>query len=188
MACGVHHWLGMQDRGFTLVEVLVALAILCVAALGGIQLAAVATEMTSRARMQSTATGLASSRMEQLRSLTFEFDAAGLRVTDLSTDVSADPPAPGGAGLGVSASASLDGNVAGYVDFLDGNGSWIGQGTSPPPGTVFVRRWAIDAVDAGGDLLALQVLVRPVASGSATGSERVAGEVRLITLRARTRR
>ena len=178
----------MADRGFTLMEVLVATALLCVAALGGVQLVAVATGMMSRARTDSVATGLASSRMEQLRALRFEFDGAGARVTDLTTDVSAQPVATGGSGLAVSGAATLDGNVPGYADFLDRNGTWIGNGPSPPAGTAFVRRWAIEATDAGGDLLVLQVLVRPVASGSADGSQRVTGEARLVTLRARTLR
>ena len=176
----------MKDRGFTLMEVLVALALICVAALGGIQLVAVATGMMSRARVDSLATGLASSRMEQLRALRFEFDSTGVRVTDLATDISAQPAAPGGSGLAISGAAALDGNVPGAVDFLDRNGTWIGNGPSSPARTAFVRRWAIEATDAGGDLLVLQVLVRPVASGSAGGSQRVAGEVRLVTLRART--
>jgi len=178
----------MKDRGFTLMEVLVAMGLLSVAALGGMQLIAVATGTMSRARLQSLATGLAASRMEQLRGLRFEFDDDGVRVTDASTDLSAGLPAPGGAGLTVSSSASLDGNVPGYADFLDRNGAWTGNGAVPPAGTTFIRRWSIDALDPGGDLLALQVLVRPVASGSASGSERVAGETRLVTVRARTRR
>lgn len=178
----------MTDRGFTLMEALVAMALLCVAALGGIQLVAVATEMMARTRVHSIAAGLASARLEQLRSLQFEFDAAGLRVTDLSTNLAADPAGSGGPGLSVSGAASLDGNVGGYVDFLDRNGAWLGAGGSAPPGTVFVRRWSIEPMGGSADLLVLQVLVRPVASGSAAGSTRVAGEVRLVTLRARTRR
>ena len=176
----------MKDRGFTLMEVLVAMALLSVAALGGIQLVAVATEMMSRARAHSLATGLAASRLEQLRSLRFEFDAAGIRVTDVATDVSVQPPSPGGSGLTVSSGTPLDTNVAGAVDFLDRNGAWIGNGVVPPAGTAFIRRWAIEAIDPGGDLLVVQVLVRPVASGSASGAQRVAGETRLVTLRART--
>ena len=178
----------MKNRGFTLMEVLVAMALLCVAALGGIQLVAIATGMMSRARVHSLATGLAASRMEQLRALRFEFDAGGVRITDLSTDLSADSPSMGGSGLAVSGGAALDGNVPGHVDFLDRNGTWIGNGTVPPAGTSFVRRWAIEAVDASEDLLAVQVLVRPIASGSATGSQRVAGEARLVTLLPRTLR
>jgi hypothetical protein len=78
-------------------------------------------------------------------------------------------------------------NVSGYADFLDRSGAWIGAGTVPPAGTAFVRRWAIENADAGGDLLVLQVLVRPASSGAAAGAARVAGEARLVTMRARTR-
>ena len=178
----------MQDRGFTLMEVLVALGILCVAALGGIQLVAVATEMMARARVQATAASLAAARLEQLRGLRFEFDPAGLRLTDASTNLGADPPVPGGPGLSASGPASLDGNVSGYVDFLDRNGVWVGEGATAPPRTAFLRRWSVENVDSSGDLLVLQVLVRPVASGTASGSARVANEVRLVTLRARVHR
>jgi prepilin-type N-terminal cleavage/methylation domain-containing protein len=174
----------MTQRGFTLMEVLVALGILCVAALGGIQLLTVATGMMARARLQATAASLAAARMEQLRGLQFEFDMAGLRLTDLSTNLAADPPVPGGPGLTASG-ASLDANVAGHVDYVDRNGVWVGAGTTPPTGAVFVRRWSVEPVGGSSDLLALQVLVRPVASGAPGGAARSAGEVRLLTLRAR---
>lgn len=178
----------MSNRGFTLVEALVAMALLCVAALGGIQLVALATEMMWRARVHSTTAGLAAARLEQLRALQFEFDAAGLRLTDVSTNLADDPVSSGGAGLSPSGAASLESNVAGYVDFLDRHGTSLGTGTSAPPGTAFVRRWSIDPLGGSADLLVLQVLVRPVAAGSVPGASRVAGDARLVTLRARTRR
>lgn len=176
-----------MQRGFTLVEVLVATTLLTVAALGGMQLIAFATRMMSAARIASITAGLASGRMEQLRSLRFEYDASGARVRDLSTNLATEPAGGGGPGLTPAGAASLDASVNGYADFLDRNGIWIAAGSAPPPGTAFVRRWSIDA-DPGGDLLVLQVLVRPVASGIASGSQRVAGEARFVTLRARERR
>lgn len=169
-------------------EALVAMALLCVAALGGFQLVAVATEMMARARVQSVAAALASAKLEQLRSLQFETDAAGVRMTDVSTNLAEEPASQGGQGLSVSGASSLDGNVAGYTDFLDRNGRWLAGGISPPPGTTFVRRWSIDAMGAGSDLLVVQVVVRPVASGASAGARRLPGEARLVTLRARTRR
>jgi prepilin-type N-terminal cleavage/methylation domain-containing protein len=178
----------MQSKGFTLLEVVVAMGLLCVAALGGIQLVAVATQMIGNARVQSVASALASARMEQLRALRFEFDAGGLRVADVTTDLARDPPAGGGRGLSPSGAAALEGNVSGFVDFLDGNGTWLGPGASPPTGAVFLRRWSIDPLGASADLLVLQVLVRPLSSGSPAGAARTAGEVRLVTLRARTLR
>jgi prepilin-type N-terminal cleavage/methylation domain-containing protein len=176
----------MQSRGFTLVEVLVAMLVLCAAALGGMQLVAIATEAMARARIESLAASLASSRMEQLRSLRFEFDDTGLRITDTTTSLASEPPGPGGPGLTPSG-ASLDSNVAGFADFLDGRGEWVGSGTAPPPGAAFVRRWSIDPADSVGDLLVLQVVVRTVAAGS-PGAGRARGEARYVSLLARTRR
>jgi prepilin-type N-terminal cleavage/methylation domain-containing protein len=178
--------MSMPDRGFTLVEVLVAMLVLCASALGGIQLVAVATEAMGRARAESLAASLAASRMEQLRGLRFEFDDTGLPVTDTTTGLATDPPGPGGAGLSPSG-ASLTTNVNGLADFLGGAGEWVGSGTAVPPGAAFVRRWSIEAADAGGDLLVLQVLVRPVAAGS-PGAQRARGEARYVSLLARTRR
>ncbi len=176
----------MQNKGFTLVEVLVALAVLCVAALGGIQLVAAATEMTSRAGVLSTGAALAASRMEQLRALQFEFDLNRLRLTDVATDLAADPPAAGGPGLTPSGAGSLDTNTPGYVDFADAHGASLGGGAAPPPGAVFVRRWSIEPVAASSDLILLQVLVRPLADGTPGPGQRGAREVRLVTMRART--
>ena len=178
----------MHERGFTLIEVLVAMALLTVAALGGLQLVIVATEMMRDARTQSLAANVAASRLEQLRGLRFEYDGAGVRVTDTSTDLSRDPPVPGGTGLRPSGAATLDANVAGYVDFLDSRGRWVGNGPAVPPGAAVVRRWAVEAVDASGDLLALQVLARPVTGGRVGAGARVAGEARFVTLRARVLR
>jgi prepilin-type N-terminal cleavage/methylation domain-containing protein len=178
----------MHHRGFTLVEVLVAMGVLCVAALGAMQFVAVATEMMSGARSQALAANLASARMEQLRALRFTFDASGQRVTDLTTDLAVDPPVIGGVGLSPSGSMSLDSNVPGYFDFLDGDGAWLGSGGAAPSGSAFVRRWAVEPADAGGDLLVIQVLVRPASAASATGVRRVRGEARYTTMRARVQR
>lgn len=185
-ARSVHVTAGMGSKGFTLIEVLVALAVLCVAALGGIQLVASATQTTSRAGTLSMSAAVAASRMEQLRALQFAFDPTGLRLTDLTTDLASDPPAPGGPGLTPSGAGSLDANVPGYVDFLDVHGRPLGGGTSPPSGAVYVRRWSVEPVGASSDLLLLQVLVRPLAQGTPGPGQRGAREVRLVTMRART--
>lgn len=177
----------MQDRGFTLVETLVAMAVLCVGALGGLQLVATAFEMMGRARAQTLAATAASARLEQLRSLRFEFDQSGLAVTDSTTSLAGAQPADGGGGLGAPG-GSLDANVIGYADFLDPGGGWIGAGPTPPPGAAFVRRWSIEPADPGGDLVVIQVLVRPLAAGSAGAVGRLDGGARYVSLLARTQR
>jgi len=35
-----------------------------------------------------------------------------------------------------------DDEIAGGADFMNGRGEWLG-GSTPPPGTVFVRRWSV---------------------------------------------
>ena len=178
----------MQQRGFTLMEVLVAMSLILVAALGGMQLVSMAIEMMSQARRHSLATTLVSSRMEQLRALRFEFDPSGARITDTSADLTTDPPALGGPGLSSSGPLALDANVPGYVDYLDARGVHVGAGASPPAGAALVRRWAIEPADPSGDLLVLQVLVRPLDGSTVPAGRRAAGEVRFATLRARVRR
>lgn len=176
----------MQMRGFTLVEVLVAMAVLSAATLGGAHLMAFATRGMLVARMQGTAAVAASARLDQLRSLRFEFDRDGHPVTDTSTDLTVDPPAPGGNGLAPGGPSTLDGNVTGFVDYLDAAGVWVGNGASPPRGAVFVRRWAIEG-PGHPDVIVLQVLVRPVANGPG-GGRRQPGDARLFTARARVQR
>lgn len=178
----------MQSNGFTLMEVLVALALLCVAALGGIQLVAMATQTASRAGTLTTSAALAAARLEQLRGLPFAFDSSGLRVTDVVTDLAADPPGSGGVGLTPSGGGSLDSNTPGYVDFIDGQGVSLGGGVTAPSGAVFVRRWSIEPLAGSSDLIVVQVLARPLAAGSPPAGQRAAGEVRLVTMRARTLR
>ena len=185
--CGVRRALahGMQARGFTLIEVLVAMGVLSAATLGGVYLIAFATRAMHVARMQSVTVLAASARLDELRNLRFEFDENGARVTDISTNLAVDPQGPGGTGL-TSRSATLDANVTGFVDYLDASGAWVGDGPTPPPTAAFVRRWAIDSPESP-DLLVLQVLVSPVTHGP--GNIRyAAGGARLVTVRARVRR
>lgn len=176
----------MQTRGFTLVEVLVAMAVLSAATLGGVHLLAFATRGMHVARIQGTAALAASSRLDQLRSLQFEFDQTGQRLTDVVTDLTVDPPAPGGGGLTPSGAGSLDANVSGFVDYLDEAGRWVGNGPTPPRAAVFVRRWAVES-PGPPDLLVLQVLVRPLAN-ALLGGRRQPGDARMATARARVRR
>lgn len=171
----------MRSRGFTLVEVLVAMGLLLGATAGGVYLLAFATRAMHVARLQGVSALAASARLDELRSLRFEFDADGQRLTDTSTNLAVDPPGTAGSGLAPGGPGTLVTNVSGFVDYLDAAGAWVGNGPSPPPTAAFVRRWAIEAPD-GADLLVLQVLVRPIAAGNV---RRGAGGARLVTARAR---
>ncbi|HVL70105.1 MAG TPA: prepilin-type N-terminal cleavage/methylation domain-containing protein [Vicinamibacterales bacterium] len=180
----------MQERGFTLIEVLSALALLCVASLGVGRLIAAATEGMAAARAQTIAVSLAAARLEQLRALPYSFDADGLRVTDTTANLSTEPVSRGGSGLVGAGGDSLAANTAGFVDYLDAHGRWVGTGPAPAQGAVFVRRWSIDAVASWPDVLVVQVVVRRVAEDAAAADprRRTRTEARLVSMLVRVAR
>jgi len=179
----------MRQRGFSLVEVLVALAMLGAVGVAFGHVVAVATTSFHSARVQGMTAVLAAARLEDLMALTWEVDAAGARVTDTTTDLSRQPPSSTGAGLSSSPPASLLDNTAGYADFLDAQGRWLSAGPTAPPRAAFVRRWGIRApADGAADAVVLEVLVRPVAQDVPVNGRRPAvarGETRLVSLRTR---
>ena len=160
-------WLLVHPRsraGFTLVEVLVALTLMVVVSVGVVQLFAIALTAGHVSRDRTVAVWLATGKMEQLRSLEWrlELDPAGrlVRHTDLTSDVSLDPAAPGGPGLRESPPGTLDNSTPGYVDYLDRFGRPVGSGRSPPATAVYIRRWAVHHLPADPDgVVVLQVLV-----------------------------
>ena len=179
---------GMDSRGFTLLEVVIALGILCVGVLMVAQLLGTGAEGVALSRAQTMTVTLASARLEQLAALTFVFDDAGLRVTDMATDLSARNPGPGGRGLSSAGTDSLQTSTDGFADYLDAHGRWVGAGTSVPADAVFVRRWSIDPLAGSPDGLVLQVLVRPVSQGFTAVVRRGRSDTRLVTVLARTHR
>ena len=176
----------MGTRGFSLIEVLVALALLCVAVLGVLQLVALAISATNSARVQSLTVSLAASRLEQLRLLTFEYDDTGAAATDLSTNLSSATPAPGGNGL--TPGGAIDSSIGGYVDHLDRVGQWAGNGTAAPASAAFTRRWAITPSSLAPNVLVLEVAVFPVASAVGAAAPGAPGATRLTTLVGRRQR
>jgi prepilin-type N-terminal cleavage/methylation domain-containing protein len=173
------------DRGFSLLEVLVATVILSVAIVGLAQLALTAIRTNRAAETTTLTTLIASQKIEQLRALAWAFDVAGGPVSDTSTDTAALPErSSGGTGLQTSESGVLDQNTAGYCDFVDAKGRIVGSGTMPPASAAFVRRWSVQPVPLANDALVVQVWVAPVAmSRSAAGGGH--GAVRIVTIKAR---
>jgi hypothetical protein len=135
---------------------------LAVVSLSVAQMFALATEKNLTAKQQVSTTTMATQKMEQLRGLTFAYDASGLGlpVTDTTTNLTLCTPDATGQGLNPSPSDSLEENRAGFVDYLDGRGSCIGTGTTPPAGAVFTRRWSIKPLPTNpNNTLVLTVLV-----------------------------
>jgi prepilin-type N-terminal cleavage/methylation domain-containing protein len=172
------------EAGFTLLEVLIAMMLIAIAALGVARLYGAALRASSAARVQTDAAMLASQKMEQLLSLTWRFDQAGLGLpeSDRTSDVSYDPPRPGGFGLGPSPAGTLEINTPGYADFVDRMGRWVGRGNVAPAAAVHVRRWRVSPLDSDpADSVVIQVLVRAVSGSSPAAS----ADVVMTTVRTR---
>jgi len=179
-----------NDRGFSLLEVLVATSILAVALAALAQLFVASVKNNSVARNGTYTAILASQKMEQLRALTWGFDTLGLPTSDTTTDTSVSPEAAaGGTGLAPSPSNTLQTNTDGYVDYLDAYGNSLGGGATVPDGTAYIRRWFIEPLPTNpNNTLVLQVLVtrsRNRGTGDAGSVARAPEEARLITVKTR---
>jgi hypothetical protein len=179
-----------QD-GFTLVEVLVAALLVITLVVNVAALGAIAVRTAITARRQTSTSLLAIQKMEHLLALTWGSAGAApaVALSDLTTDLSRDPPSNAGVGLSPSPAGSLDQNLPGYVDYLDEAGVWVGTGPEPPPRCVFVRRWSIEPIASDPDnLLVLQVFVTTVeASRRQSGGRRVRqpGDAYIVDVKAR---
>ncbi len=171
------------DRGFSLIEVLVASALMVVALAGLAQLAVASVLAGDGSRAVTLAAVLASQKIEQLRALAWTVDAAGAPVSDTATDTSRSPERPaGGTGLAPSPPDALLEDTSGYCDYLDGHGRSLGGGSRPPAGTVFVRRWSIQPL-AGRDGLVMTVSV--TRAGVPPARARRIDEARLVAVKVR---
>ena len=179
-----------SSDGFTLIETLVAVALLAGLAAGLARVVVVASRAVRIGAADSVATFAATQKLEELRSLEWSFDSrTGARVTDTTTDLAQPGSRGGGVGLRPSPAGAMEAALPGYVDYLDASGAWIGTGAEPQPGTVYVRRWAVATHESNQDLLVLQVAVidRRVSSAEPPRAVRPhdPGVLWIATLRAR---
>ncbi len=175
-----------SPRGFSLIEVLVAIAVLSVALVSLVGLFTAAAGVTALARDTTFATLLASRKVEELRALAFTYDSAGRPVTDTDTDTGLWPPGTAGAGL-QPAAGTLAANVPGYVDHLDGFGRQVGGGAQPPGQARYTRRWQVMPLpdDPSGTLVVHVVVLPSRLARVARAPQAGPGIVHLVALRAR---
>ena len=182
-----------NSRGFSLIEVVVAMGLLTMVSLGVAQLFAASTRVNIIARGQTSTTMLAEQKLEQIRSLTwgFDTDGEGLPVSDTTSDLTASPSTQNGSGLNPSPADSLERNSTGFVDFVDAGGAWVGTGDTPPGTAVYIRRWSIQPLPTNpNNTLVIQVLVTPITNEMArlTTSHprvRMPGDTLLVTVKTR---
>jgi len=180
----------MRRSGVALLEVMVALGLLAGAIVSLAGLYVVAARSNHEARSATRMSIAAAQKMEQLRALSWAVAEDGEDAADLSTDLSTSPESAGGPGLRPSPAGTLASDVAGYVDYLDDHGLWVGSGAAPPPDSVFTRRWSVEPLAENPlDTLVLRVVVvRTAAARSGPPVEAHAGAVELTTVRSRRSR
>jgi prepilin-type N-terminal cleavage/methylation domain-containing protein len=191
MALAKYRWTADRERGFSLLEVLIATSVMTVAIAGLAQLFAVSTRANSSAKNTTYASVLAQQKMEQLRGLTWGFDILGLPMSDTVTNITVVPETTvGGKGLSPSPANSLGTNTDGYCDFLDRNGKWLAGGSTPPADAVYARRWSIEPLPTNpNNTLVLQVLVTRAGRrndvDTSSSAARMPDEARLVSVKTR---
>jgi type II secretory pathway pseudopilin PulG len=129
------------SSGFSLLETLLATALLAGAIAILAQLVVRAVDQSLRAEQRATALTLAQAKLEQLRAVPFAFGEGGIRIDD---------PA-----LALSPGDSLTADTPPYVDSLDRFGASIPPDAAP----MFVRRWSIASRDDDPDTVVMTVCV-----------------------------
>lgn len=142
--------------GFSLIEAVVAVALLATAVVALAGLFGVATRSNLDARSTTYATVLAAQKLEQLRA------------------------------TGVGRGGRLDADVAGWVDYLDPDARVVGGGSTPPASAAYVRRWSSRALPAPlaspGGRVVVQVMVTRRRSQLMALTRRLPDEARLTTV------
>lgn len=182
-----------NEAGFSLLETLVATLLLASGLLATAQMFALATTGNIAAQRSTYTATLAQEKMEQLRGLTWGFDAVGLPIQDYTTNISVAPPTNNGLGLQPSPNNALSANVAGYVDYVDRTGNSLGGGPFAPVNTVYVRRWSVEPLPTNpNNTLILQVMVFALRDRADDGQgavlDRVRDETRLVSVKTRKSR
>jgi prepilin-type N-terminal cleavage/methylation domain-containing protein len=135
-------FLHASERGFTLLETLVATSILVTTLAGVAQLFILGTHLTRQAGASGGALVAAQDKLESLRGEAFTYDSVGFPVTAPALQPS--PP------------TTLGKDTGPYVDWLDVDG----VASETAKGAIMVRRWRISSLGATTpDAIAIEVCV-----------------------------
>jgi prepilin-type N-terminal cleavage/methylation domain-containing protein len=128
-----------DQRGFSLLETMIALCILAVVAAGVLPLGILAAKMSeNNGHLSARTAEYAQDKIEQLVALAYG---------DATSDTRQFPsPNAGGSGLAIGGSINTAAPVATYADYLDVNGNLILAPGGPPANWYYMRAWRITQV------------------------------------------
>ncbi len=152
-----------RERGFSLLETVIAISLLMIVSLGLLPLGVIATTNTeNQGHLMARTTEYAQDKMEQLLALSFG---------DLTSDTRAFPATEtGGTGLAVGGSANPEAPAANYVDYLDVNGSLLAAvGTTAPANWYYKRVWSVALVSGSTTLKRITVTAKVKSAVGSSG-------------------
>lgn len=168
------------QAGLSLLEMIIALALLLVVAVGVMGLAAIAMTTTeNQGHLMARTAEYAQDKMEQL---------LALKYCDYTSDTSVLPTNPaGGRGLagcptplvnpatgtsGVGGNSDPNAPVAGFVDYLDESGNLLvtGAGGAAPANWKYIRVWQISSANVSNTVKQVAVTVKVGSALSGSGA------------------
>jgi type II secretory pathway pseudopilin PulG len=158
------------QSGMTVLETMIAIAVLLIATVGIMSIALVATSTTeNQGHLASRTAEYAQDKLEQLIALAYgDGDAGSLTGSDTTVFPAANS---GGTGLAVGGSSNPASPIAGYVDYLDLSGNPLAYtGGAPPAGWYYIRVWQISLPSGTTNLKQITVTARVRTSVGGTGN------------------
>ena len=160
-----------MSRGFSLIELMIAMAVLAVGLLGGIVVIAMSTANNGKSKLNTTAVTLAESTMETILAIPKTATATQTQLTDCAGNTFTIETAQTAAGVGTA--LITNGAFAGSVDYSQppvANYSMLYVMCSTGAGMVYDIRWRIDPGPTSSTQL-VTVSAKPGAGNQAVAAQ-----------------
>jgi hypothetical protein len=151
-----------SQAGISLIETMIALAILLIVSIGILAMAAISITTTeNQGHLGARTAEYAQDKMEQLLSLSFNDTQTDTSVASFVANSSAGSP-----GLTAGGGTTYGSAVNGYVDYLDASGNPLGGGSTAPSGWFYVRMWQVTDVSSTLKQIDVKVWARMGVNGT----------------------